>query len=271
MKEDIIYFSSIEDYPLNINLAGTSYCDGSYIITRSKSEMFVFEYVIKGTGTIISNDKTYHASEGDVYILHKGSNHVYFSDSKEPWTKVWFNVSGELVENLVSAYRLDDVIVIKNCDVSNLFLDFLDISKSNKTMLEVYKLCAIKLHEVIAEISECIYRKNPLNRDAYILKDYLDKNINTTISLEELSNLIYRSSAQTIRIFKKEFGSTPYAYHIESKIRAAKRLLRNTNMTVKQIAYELNFSDEHYFSNVFKKATNFSPKQYRKSFTKDYG
>jgi AraC-like DNA-binding protein len=263
MTEDIIYFPRIKKQPLKIDLAGISYCDGTYRITRANSSIYVFEYIIKGTGTILYNDDKYTASEGDVYIMHKGSRHVYTSDSKDPWTKMWFNIDGDLVDGLVNAYRLTDVVVIKNCRIQNLFNDFISISRSSKDDDEILSLCSLKLHEIIAAIHDNIYNVKNHSNDATVLKEYLDKKVNSTVTLQELSNLIFRSPAQTIRIFKKEYGMTPYAYLLEIKVKTAKLLLINTHMSIKQISYELNFADEHYFSNIFKKATGFSPKQYR--------
>lgn len=265
VTEDIIYLSDNGCQPINIHLAGISYCDGTYIINRTNSSIFVFEYIVKGTGTIIYEGKKHTASEGDAYILHSGSNHTYYSDSQNPWVKVWINVSGNLIENLINAYELSDTVVVKNCNIHYLFNDFISLARSNRPIDEVVKLGAIKLHEIIAEIHEHVTGKVPRNSDAAKIKEYIDKRVNSSITIKELSELIYRSSAQTIRIFKKEYGLTPYAYLIESKVKMAKLLLRNTSMSIKQISYELSFTDEHYFSNIFKKITGVSPRQYRKS------
>jgi len=44
----------------------------------------------------------------------------------------------------------------------------------------------------------------------------------------------------------------------------AKKLLRETNLKMWQVAEESGFNDYHYFSKVFKKAEGMSPAQYRK-------
>ena len=58
---------------------------------------------------------------------------------------------------------------------------------------------------------------------------------------------------------------TPYKYILNGKTETAKMMLLNTNMPIKEIAYELSFADEHYFSNMFKKLTGTSPKKYRET------
>lgn len=54
-------------------------------------------------------------------------------------------------------------------------------------------------------------------------------------------------------------------YHSEKKISLACHMLKNTNLTVRQIAVELSFADEYYFSNLFKKKKGVSPKKYRQT------
>ena len=79
MKEEIISFvKPIQNIPFFIQMTGISYCDGSYKIQRANSKIYVFEYILEGEGTVIIDDKKFYPSKGDIYILHKGSNHVVF-------------------------------------------------------------------------------------------------------------------------------------------------------------------------------------------------
>ena len=96
------------------------------------------------------------------------------------------------------------------------------------------------------------------------MKDYLRTNAAFKFKIEKLCEYISRSESQTIKIFKEAYGITPYAYFLDKKIGLAKGMLLNTNLSVKQIAYELNFTDEYYFSNVFKSKVGVSPGKYRK-------
>lgn len=63
---------------------------------------------------------------------------------------------------------------------------------------------------------------------------------------------------------KKEFGKTPSQLILERVILEAKKRLHLTYKSVKEIAAELNFEDEFYFSRYFKKNVGFSPLHYRK-------
>jgi AraC family transcriptional regulator of arabinose operon len=260
MYEDLCYWGTEFNDFFNIEVAGISYCDGTYHIGRTASYVYVFEYIIEGSGTIVHNKALLTAKTGDAYVLKKGDDHYYYSSAEHPWTKIWFNVWGTLADNLVGLYKLDKVIY-QNCNVFELFNSFLFIIRNNHSVQTINTLCAIKFHEIVSFLS--LSGQVSVLTDAEIMKNYLDKNLKTEVSLEDLSQLIYKSKSQLIRIFKDKYGQTPYNYFINQKINAAKKLLQNTNMSVKQIAWELNFADEHYFSNLFKKNTNVRPKYYK--------
>jgi AraC-like DNA-binding protein len=74
---------------------------------------------------------------------------------------------------------------------------------------------------------------------------------------------IGRSESQTIRIFKRDWGTTPYRYLLDKRIELAKLYLNGSARSIKQIADELGFVDEFYFSDIFKKKTGLAPGRYR--------
>jgi AraC family transcriptional regulator, transcriptional activator of pobA len=54
---------------------------------------------------------------------------------------------------------------------------------------------------------------------------------------------------------------------LERVILEAKRYLSYSNKSIKEIAFELGFEDNHYFSRLFKKKTSYTPKEFRKKFS----
>ena len=96
------------------------------------------------------------------------------------------------------------------------------------------------------------------------MKDFLDTRVTSKFKIDELCRHISRSESQTIRIFKKAYGITPYTYVLGKKTDLAKKLLCDTNLSVREIADKLCFADEYYFSNVFKKRVGVTPSLFRK-------
>ena len=250
--------------PFKVLMCGISYCDGTYRIRRTAdTSMFVFEYIRKGRGRLRVGADVYAPEAGDVYIVPAGSDHEYSSSSESPWEKLWFNVSGELVYSLLSAYKLNGIHLIKNCPVEELFLEGLTIGR-NKSENSHFEISGI-LHKIIAGIAGTLAAHPGTGKSAagIALKKYLDARIDRNAVLSDLCRLIGKSPAQTLRIFRKDWGNTPCNYLLEQKMKLAAQYLENTFKPVKEIAAGLGFENEYYFSALFKEKTGLSPRYYR--------
>ena len=269
MREDIVSFlneGTHMETPFFIEMTGVSYCDESYRIVRKNCPMYVFEYILDGQGTVVVEDRQFIARKGDVYILHRQSNHEYYSDKTNPWTKIWFNAVGSLIDGLVQIYGLNNVNHITDIEVGDYFQQILTLAKEARTSNpEFLKKASLVFFELILSLKpEAPIDTQPFRKEANILKEYIDQNIMNKIELKDLSRLIYHSSSQTIRIFKKAYDYTPYQYLMNQKLELSKLLLLNTNKSIKEISVELNFYDEHYFSRYFHEKIGLSPQAYRR-------
>lgn len=264
--EEINYFRFGDNSrPLSLEISGISYCDGSYRIFRMKSPISVIEYVEKGSGTVICDGKKFVAKQGDVYILPAGTKQEYYSSADDPWVKKFFNIKGSLFLNLLREYSLDNIIVIENCNVKPLFDEIYKYSCSKADDVDVfYDTITLKLHELLIKIKNHADIK-PQNDEMMKLKRYIDNNLERIISNDELASLIFRSNDYVIKSFYGNFNKTPYDYQLDQKITAAKRLLQYTQLSIGEISQRLGYSDQHYFSNLFKKKCKMSPLQYRKT------
>lgn len=265
MKEEFIYFPKKEKHtPFGILLAGVSYCDESYFIERPKSPCFCMEYVISGTGTVIIDKKEYHPIAGDIYLLPQGKDHLYFSDKKNPWTKIWFNAEGSLLNALASAYNPGGRVVFNVGGGYEYFKKIHSIGKNTELSAEEkHNAAAVVFHKLMQFLYNAS-QKNTISAEAETVKNYIDSHINENISIKSLAELVYLSESQIIRIFKSNFGKTPYDYILDLKIENAKKLLLNTNMLIKEIAFNLSFCDEHYFSDLFKRKTGKTPSAFKR-------
>ncbi len=265
MREEIITFPPPPpSSPIQVSIAGTSWCDGSYRIARKNHNIYVFEYVISGEGYYRLEDEMMHPAAGDVYIVPPYSDHEYGSSARNPWTKLWFNVHGELVANLLKSYRLTGIPLFKNCPVQETFEKGLACLRKHRG--DPWDHLPLVMLEVIMAIHKQSQIADPTSPDGRTIRAMLEAHINKpTLSLAELSAAIKKSPAQTIRIFQRDFGVTPYHYLLQRKIETAEMLLKNTTKPIKVIAAELGFRDEYYFSNIFKQKNGSSPGHYRKS------
>lgn len=249
-----------------IEMAGITYPDPNYRIRRDVSPIYCFEYVIDGEGDVTVDSRTNHPEKGDLYILPKGCLHDYHSDAQKPFEKIWMNVRGPLCDELIHVYGLMGILIVKKIDdVYPIFKEFLEICENKELSIdEIHKKCALVFHKLIMKISERLGSESgkAVNDTAAEIKAYIDRNIYEHIGIDDIARQVNLSQSQVNRIFKKSFDVTPYNYILNRKIETAKLLLKNTSLTVKEIAYKLNFTDEHYFSNLFLEKTGVRPKKY---------
>jgi two-component system, response regulator YesN len=100
------------------------------------------------------------------------------------------------------------------------------------------------------------------------VKKYLDDHFAEKITLEKLGSIFYLSPQYISNRFKEVYDISLIEYVTRLKLQKAKTLLIQTGQSVSEIAYGLGFSSEAYFSKVFKKHEEVSPKNYRDKFQK---
>ncbi|MFH4964686.1 helix-turn-helix domain-containing protein [Gaetbulibacter sp. M235] len=95
------------------------------------------------------------------------------------------------------------------------------------------------------------------------LKNYIEIHFKTKHSASDYADLLNISAKALAKIAKTHFNKTLTELISERIIIEAKRELYLTNKAVKEIAYELGYEDEHYFSRFFKNNADISPQVYR--------
>jgi AraC family transcriptional activator of pobA len=97
------------------------------------------------------------------------------------------------------------------------------------------------------------------------LKNFIEQNFKTKHSASDYADLLNISPKALAKITKNHFNKTLTNLIAERIIIEAKRELYLTNKAVKEIAYELGYDDEHYFSRFFKTNADVSPQTYRET------
>ncbi len=82
-------------------------------------------------------------------------------------------------------------------------------------------------------------------------------------SIEELCTRFHISPGYMRRLFQRHTGESPIRHIIRIRLEKARRMLRESPLSVAEIAYECGFSSPYYFSRLFRQETGVSPSQYR--------
>lgn len=145
---------------------------------------------------------------------------------------------------------------------------------STKRQLTCAVQASICLSTIIADISQLTIDEIITNsefRPTHVIPNKLKKAMNyifqhysEQISLNDLSTYCGVSKQQLIRYFKQSLGMTPITYINEYKVTRAKELLVNyPTLLIAEIASELGFDNQYYFTKLFTKHAGESPSAYR--------
>ena len=95
-------------------------------------------------------------------------------------------------------------------------------------------------------------------------KNYINKNFNSPLRLEVVADIACMSKYHFCKLFKNTEGVTFKEYTNGIRIKKAAELLQGSNSSVEQIAYEVGFDSQSYFTGLFKSYINTTPSQFRK-------
>ena len=143
-------------------------------------------------------------------------------------------------------------------------IGFLEEMLSINDLTELKLWCRKRVESVAAQINSYQdYKIGDLTRKA---KEYIKANYSKPITLEDISREINVSPQYFSKLFKEETGENFIDYLTGIRIKIAKDLLEKSEMSIKEICYNIGYSDPNYFSRIFKKVVGVAPTEYKESF-----
>jgi len=73
------------------------------------------------------------------------------------------------------------------------------------------------------------------------------------------------SRSNLMRVFRKATGQTPIEYLLRLRIQKAMELLRNSSLSITEIALEVGFNDSNYFTRQFRRVLGETPRSFRRA------
>ena len=249
-------------------------------------DYFEINYVCEGSCMNLVEDRTITMNKGDVVILHPGSFHILYSDANSKVInfmvdKEW--ICGELQ---------------KVCPCNGLFYKFFSYSDSDE--FYKYVVCPFdaenkKVSSAVSNLAEALAQGTPwrylaqearllellcalsdectdpylsqgqgMNSDKIVdLLVYMSENY-ANITLEDLSEKFFYSKTHICRLFLKNTGKSFNQSLIDIRVSRASVLLKNTDLTVDDIARAVGYDSVEYFRRLYKKKTGITPGEYRK-------
>ena len=107
-----------------------------------------------------------------------------------------------------------------------------------------------------------------ISRDLLSATNYIFEHLDKPLSVALLADSLHLSHNGLIWKFKKELGTTPVKYIAMCRMKRAKQLLFEGDLSISQIAEACGYANGYYFSNAFKKSEGLSPSDFRKKCMK---
>lgn len=235
---------------------------------RLNSHVSCIQYVISGSGIIMSDNHTFNVRQGDTFILSEEKNQNYYSNSDNHFERIWINFKGVLGKELLKIYGLENTIVLRNTNSLNLLMEIHEKCKAISDPQEYKKESTQLFLKLVQFLADCKSESDDQDKPTDSIRLYIDTHITENISLADMAEHFHLSKEYIIRSFKKKYGITPHQYIINSKMKIADSMLRTGDRTIEEIASELNFSDSHHFSSQFKKNFGIRPSVFKQKFKK---
>lgn len=245
-------------------------------------------YCYNGNMSISSmpDNKKYTLEAGDMFI-YKALNDVdYFKFKHNKCKIISIQMNFDAIKSAINPIWEDKVIIDWEDNLNNIFKEnILVIEKASydiKKIAEQIEFISIKdimsymnlklktiefLATVLEEKSDKRVLESSKDGETEIVtmaKDIINKNLQNSPSVKELACSLNISLYKLQEGFKNVTGYTVYEYIQKLKIEKAKHLLKNTNMSIIEIANEVGYENPSKFANLFKRYNNITPLKYRK-------
>ena len=272
MKQNATFFTPTDyNVPFAIKSIGITYKDSNYHIHREldKSHIHVIECVLSGRGVVNTPDGTFYPAAGDSYFLRADEVHDFYSDPTDPMEKLWVTVIGTLPPAMLDSYGLNKSMLLPGIDTSHYIEQMIRIVKDSEEDIEAMNAqCCVVFHRLCQFIHTNLrsdQEKAAIPANIVRLKNYIDFHLDEPLTIEKCASITYLSPSQTTRKFRKYYAMAPYEYLNSRRMQWAQELLRTSSHTVHDIAKQLGFQDQSYFSKYFKLKCGKSPTEFRDS------
>ncbi|HPR30640.1 MAG TPA: AraC family transcriptional regulator [Prolixibacteraceae bacterium] len=234
-------------------------------------DQLILIYTIEGQGYVEISGKGHKLSPQHFIMIPPHSPHTYYADKQNPWSIYWIHVGGEKAKYF--AAPVSQALPVERSPTSRInerIALFDELFKCLEMgygieILEYVNLCLPRLLATFTHIQQYVSLNESITHDpvSQAINFMLD-NLKNKRTLKALADEVNLSASYFSRLFLSRTGFPPMEYFNQLKIQHSCRLLDSKNLSVADVAREIGFEDPFYFSRLFRKVMNQSPRDYRK-------
>ena len=231
-------------------------------------DSLVVVHIVNGHGTFRS------AASGEIpvpanslFFVFPGVNHYYRYDDETGWDEEWMELDPTDVLPLLKAAGISPKSPLRTFTsasaLADSFRDLLDASRDNGIAAEI-KVNALA-HLVVAE-AIAAWRKGADAGDGQAverMRQALVSDVGEPALVRDAARRAGKSVSRMRDLFRQATGLSPKKYQMRARLVRAGKLLRESNLSIGEIAEQTGFESVFAFSKRFKKLLGFSPSEYR--------
>lgn len=261
-----------------------SFDDNSFFDQLQRNNFFTLIWVINGSGKVNVNFNELDFEENTLFAFAPYQPYMFSADKPINGIAIYFHFDFFCIHKHQKELELNGVLYNNIYEFPFVKVDeesaatfealFSQIKKEMQSpALAQHELLVAYLKIFLITATRLKTQQQPQaaemtinSKEPFILqklKDAIEENYKIKHTASDYADLLYISSKALAKITRTHFNKTLSSLINERIIIEAKRELYLTNKTVKEIAYELGYEDEYYFSRFFKINSNISPQMYR--------
>ena len=228
-------------------------------------------YISSGKGILEVKDAEPILIEGGtIFLLFPNIWHRFKPLLETGWEEFWVGFNGHYVEYLMrqDCFNPQHPVLKVGFDneILNIFIRLIDTSKHESMVFSQMASCFVIQLLGLVNASALMVDKTKSRQEQIIqairfkIQGNWDKNLDFEAIASE-NNITYDWFRKA---FKDILGVAPGQYLLNIKIEKAAQMLRETNLTISEIATKTGFDNEFYFSRMFKNKMNCTASSYRK-------
>lgn len=229
-----------------------------------------FIFCVKGRGWWEAHGRLSIIRKGDLLVLPPGSTHSCGPQASSPWTVHWVRATGEHLSAYLRELALGPQTPVlhlgEDPQLLRLFseiLHSLQRGASFPNLLQASHALAYLLSGLIQKRQAATpENSDTVHRVAQAIV-YMSEHLDEPLRVSALARLAGLSRAHFGELFKAQTGCSPRDYLHLLRIHQACRFLRDSTMSVKEIAARIGYRDPLHFSRQFKAFQGHSPSEYR--------
>lgn len=228
-------------------------------------------YLVEGEGLFSSDHvKDAHIKAGDLFLLFPGEWHTYHPLPGKVWKSYWIGYKGRNIDDRVHYGFLSPEKPIYHIgyssEIVHLYTSALKTSKEEVAYSQ--QILAGIVNNLLGQMYALERNIEFSRRGGYVdmigkARLMIREGVETKITVQDIATELGSSYSNFRKLFKEYTGVSPALYQQELRLQRAKELLSTTDMSIKEIAYRLNFDSPDYFSSKFKVKIGCKPSEYR--------